>query len=484
MSQSRRKRRQKRAFAVPTLKAFGEGMPSRVLKAVCLPFFLTVFLIFGGASGEGFNVHALLLLSCGVACAIATLGLRYEEVPRGAKWLIVFLLGYIAIGLFHLIDLPIGIWQLLGGREIIDDSWQLLGLSPNSQTLSVAPLRTFNALVYVLVPFAAVLLMLRLGWRATVAFLPWTIVGLATFSAMLGLAQVLLPEDAGLYIYGFTNTGSPVGVFANVNHQASFLVMSLSFTFVLIGDLRSNERSRDIDMAKRIFIGMCAALQTIGILAAGSVAGYLLLVPMMALGLLIVQSQRREFKIVRLALPALILIPMIMLVAYSPQLSGLGVTSVENTGPTSRVGIAEISLSLLRDHIWFGGGLGTFEPLFKVYEDPETAGVLFVNHAHNDFLQWIIETGLLGGALMVVFLVWLLRQMFGVWRLSGDSTVRIRRAAASALTISLLHSFVDYPLRSPSLLFFASVCVVLLILPKRPSDRSKSGLSEGKSLTL
>ena len=260
--------------------------------------------------------------------------------------------------------------------------------------------------------------------------------------------------------------------------------MSLAFSAVLIGELRSREKISDVDMAKRIVIGLCVALQILGVLTAGSVAGYLLLLPALAMGVLIVQSQRREFRIVRLAIPAMIIIPMIMLVAYSPQLSGLGVTSIENDGPTSRAGIVEISVSLLQDHVWLGGGLGSFEPLFKVYEDPETVGLLFANHAHNEYLQWAIETGLVGMSLLVVFLGWLMRQLFRVWRSSGDRTVRLRRAAATAISISLLHSFVDYPLRSPSILFFASVCVVLLILPQRQAAKAGEAQQSSKALSL
>ena len=484
MSGSRRRRRQRGFSSARILSAMGGVTALPRLKAAIVPGLLILFCVFGGASGESYNVHALLLMLCGVICAIATLNLRWEQIPTSAKWLIGFLLGYTLLGLFHLLELPIGVWNLFGGRETIKEGWEVLELKPAFETLSMTPTRTFNALVYVLVPFAALLLLLRLGWRAVVAFLPWTIVGLGAFGAFLGLAQVLMPEDAGLYIYQNTNVGLPVGLFANVNHQASFLLMSLAFSAVLIGDLRSREKTSDIDMAKRILIGLCTVLQFLGVLTAGSVAGYLLLVPTLAMMFLIVQSQRREFKIIRLAIPAMIIIPMIMLVAYSPQLSNLGVTSIENDGPTSRVGIFEIGLSVLREHIWLGGGLGSFEPLFKAYEDPETVGLVFANHAHNEYLQWAIETGLIGLALLVVFLGWLMRQLFSVWRAGGDRTVRTRRAAAAAISVVLLHSVVDYPLRSPSILFFASICVVLLILPQRRPGGADATRRPEKALTL
>lgn len=443
-----------------------------------------LFVLFGGASGEGFNVHALLLLLCGAVSAYAILQLRYQEVLTPFKWLFVFLLCYILLGTIQLIEFPMFVWQRFGGREIIAEGWQLFGFDPSFEPISVAPYRTISALIYVLIPFGAMFAVLRLGWRSATAYLPWTIAGIAALSALLGLAQVTLPEGESLYLYEFTNAGAPVGLFSNVNHHASFLVMSLAFTAVLVGELRSHERVKDIDVAKRTMIGLCASLQLIGILAAGSVAGYLLLVPMLGLCFLISQSQRKEFRISRLVLPALILVPAILLVAYSPQLSGLGVTSFEDDGPTSRVGIATIGFEVLKDHVWLGGGLGAFEPLYKVYEDPETIGLKFANHAHNDYLQWAIETGLLGIILASVFLIWLFRNMFRVWRQGGDRTTRMRRAAAAAVLVPVLHSIVDYPLRSPSILMFASICVVLMVLPNlSPPDR-KSVPDRSKQLEL
>ncbi|MEL7452745.1 MAG: O-antigen ligase family protein [Pseudomonadota bacterium] len=481
---ARRKRQSRKMDPRAILAVMGTALTSRPLRLSCIPVLFALFAVFGGASGEGFNVHALLLLLCGAVSALAVLQLQYQDVPAPFKWLLAFLLGYIVLGSLHLIELPIQIWRLLGGREMIGDGWDIFGLAPSFEPISVAPRRTYFALVYVLIPLAAVFALLRLGWRSATAYLPWTISGVAAVSALLGLMQVTLPEGAGLYLYEFTNDGSPVGLFSNVNHHASFLIMSLAFTAVLIGELRSHERSKDADMAKRTMIGLCAGLQLIGILAAGSVAGYLLLVPMLVMCVLISQSQRKTFQISRLVLPALVLVPAILLVAYSPQLTGLGVTSLDNDGPTSRVGIAAIGFDVLKDHIWFGGGLGSFEPLFKAYEDPDTVGLKFANHAHNDYLQWVIETGLPGIALVSVFLFWLVRNIFSVWRSSGDRTVRMRRAASAALIIPLLHSIVDYPLRSPSILMFASICVVLMVLPNRALASQRPEPDRSKQIEL
>ena len=43
-----------------------------------------------------------------------------------------------------------------------------------------------------------------------------------------------------------------------------------------------------------------------------------------------------------------------------------------------------------------GSGLGTFEDIYRTQERPETVTNAFLNHAHNDYLELWLETGLVG----------------------------------------------------------------------------------------
>lgn len=475
-----RRRRSRRPFQERfAWSNFRDVQVSRRIKAFSIPTLLALFVIFGGANGEGLGVHALFLMLSGFICAAAILDFPVREAPRDFRWLSGFLGAVLVIGIFQLIELPTGIWRLFGARAAIEQGWDLIQVTPGFESISAAPLRTIIALSYGLIPAAFLLGVYRLGWRATVANLPWTIAVLGAASAGLGLMQVLLPSVPELYLYVYTNPNTPAGFFANINQQAIFLLMCMPFTTVVISKLLSKRERTDQQSALMIFAGLLGAMQLIGVLAAGSVAGYLILVPILALCYLISQSQRRRINLLPAFIGLVVLFPAILLVAYSPQLSGLGVTSIANDGPMSRVALAGVGSQIFFDHWFFGTGLGTFEPMFKMYEDPDLVTLKYANHVHNDYLQWAIETGVIGLVVLFVFLRWLGARLLDVWRMYADSTTRLRRAAATAALAPLLHSFVEYPVRAPALLAFASLCVVLLVVPYNATRSQKTSEGDG-----
>ena len=61
-----------------------------------------------------------------------------------------------------------------------------------------------------------------------------------------------------------------------------------------------------------------------------------------------------------------------------------------------------------------GSGLGTFEKVYRMAEDPAKVDRYYVNHAHDDYLELAVETGLPGIILMLLFLGWWGRS---VWRM-------------------------------------------------------------------
>lgn len=99
-----------------------------------------------------------------------------------------------------------------------------------------------------------------------------------------------------------------------------------------------------------------------------------------------------------------------------------------------------------------GAGAGTFMRAFELFESQETIVHAAANRAHNEALEIAIESGFPG--LIIVAL--LILAIF--WRVSreavmgADRTARNRAAAVLVITsLLLLHSAVDYPLRSISI---------------------------------
>jgi O-antigen ligase len=444
---------------------------------------LAVAVIFGGASADGFAAHGWILIGAGGLAALSIAFWDFDRPIAGLVWALGFLASFLVLCLIHLVPLPTQLVLDLPGRGVIEEGWALLSISPGSAPLSMDPGRTARALGYLLIPLAAITVVYRLGWSRATTFLPWTIAGLGAASALFGMAQTLIASETDLYLYENTSRGLPVGFFANANHQASFLLMTLPFTAALFGDARSEGLGRDQETARYIIIATLGLAQLVGILAVGSVAGYLLLAPTLLLSLAIMASRRRSYSGRYSFGLAAILLAGIALVFTSPVLEGLGVTSFSTDG-MSRFGMAGVARTALEDHIWLGSGIGTFEPVFKLYEDPSTITRTFANHAHNEYLQWALEAGLPGLALLLAFLGWWLVQFFRVWRSVKDDTARIRRGASVVTLIVFLHSFVDYPARTPAILALGTLCLALMIVPRRTRARADKAEPQATQVTL
>jgi O-antigen ligase len=116
----------------------------------------------------------------------------------------------------------------------------------------------------------------------------------------------------------------------------------------------------------------------------------------------------------------------------------------------------------------FGSGFGTFVPVYQMFERPQDAlANIFANHAHNDIAEISLEGGVIGIALMLAFATWLALQANEIWRHPrADSRaidILLARAATIALLLIILHSFVDYPLRTDAMMAaFAFSCALLL----------------------
>jgi O-antigen ligase len=94
-----------------------------------------------------------------------------------------------------------------------------------------------------------------------------------------------------------------------------------------------------------------------------------------------------------------------------------------------------------------------------------------VNHAHNDLLELLIETGLPGLAVLGLFLRWFAIRLKGLWVSEGERNV-IACAAAIAIGAVLIHSLADYPLRTAAISGLFGLCAVMMCRP--PESRGSS----------
>ncbi len=105
--------------------------------------------------------------------------------------------------------------------------------------------------------------------------------------------------------------------------------------------------------------------------------------------------------------------------------------------------------AMIRAQALFGVGIGAYEKVFPIYGS-NTSNYIVVTHSHNDYLQVLADTGLIGGALMVWFLMLLFRAMWQSVRSPDALLAGVALGCSGGVFALLVHSFFDFNLQIPS----------------------------------
>ena len=121
-----------------------------------------------------------------------------------------------------------------------------------------------------------------------------------------------------------------------------------------------------------------------------------------------------------------------------------------NTVWRDEVNVYAYEYELLNDNLLTGAGAGSFYGVFPEYRKEDVRNIYF-NHAHNDYMQFAVEFGLIGFipllfAVVLSFVVALQAQ-----RKRRDSLMRGLSFSALMVIISFgIHSTVDFNLQIPA----------------------------------
>jgi O-antigen ligase len=114
-----------------------------------------------------------------------------------------------------------------------------------------------------------------------------------------------------------------------------------------------------------------------------------------------------------------------------------------------RASMRQDTWRIFLDHRWTGTGLGTLQTVFPAYETNYDGKI--VNHAHNDYLEGLAETGIAGGLCGAVFLGILffvsLRQLL---QRDKPFAAALHLSGLVACSGFLVHSLVDFNLHIPA----------------------------------
>jgi len=436
-------------------------VPSLVKSSVA-PAYLLACLILGG-SAQGIWQNTLLQLAgLGIIAWAAATG--DEPLPKSAQALMLILIAAFVVVVLQLIPLPASLWAH-GLRMRIAEGYSLLGRPVPSLPLSLTPYASLSTLLAIIPPLAVFCAILRLGaFRAS--WLAAALLAGAVAGITLGALQVVAPGAASpWYLYHETNRGVAVGFFANANHMADLLVCGLPF----IAALAAGGRSRNIQRysALLIILAGAALLLVVGIALNGSLAGYTLAVPAIAASILIVAPAQRSVRLPVAIIAGLALVAAVAAMA-STSIGSSRIGQEASGSVESRQEILKTTGRAIRDTMPFGSGLGSFVKVYPLYESADHVTPEYVVHAHNDYAELTLELGLAGVLLIGVFLAWWTAAARAGWRTGGGGPYA--RAASIASAVILVHSVVDFPLRTAAISATFAMCLALLI-NRRPAQR-------------
>lgn len=411
--------------------------------------FLTLVLLLGGASLAGQLGNFLIqMLALGVIIAVVCFRPQADAQPSAA-WRGLRNIATLALFLLvlTLLPLPPALWTNLPGRERVAEAFALIGAPLPWLPISLAPADTiWSALSFL--PVAAMALITFRAHAQNDQKIQATIVLFGLASAVLGIFQVVTGLDSPLYLYDVTNRGLAVGFFANANHLATLMAVTIVQSASFMAGNRDRQSSKT---ARTTMLAVLVLLDLILLAAAwltDSITGQLLCVVAVAASPFIYRQTRISRTAIWLGLGTAVLssVAIFGLLANSGTLAN----PHEVQAGTARQDIYPRAMAVARDHLPLGSGLGSFAATYRAYENPATVNYVYANHAHSDVLELIVETGLLGLALMLAMLFWFGRQVQSVLDFNGPHAHRAR-AAMLCVVLVAMHSVVDYPLRTAAM---------------------------------
>lgn len=299
--------------------------------------------------------------------------------------------------------------------------------------------------------------------RRDLRFLAWFLMYFGFAVAVFGIAQNFTSNDKLYWVRPLTAGGNPFGPYVNRNHFAGLmeLLAPVGLSLLLFRGIRREQMP---------FVGVLTIVPIAALFLSGSRGGIVSF--LFELGLLTVLVFYRKTEKLHRAAVAIVLLVALAAVGW------LGTNKLLER--FTQVSSGEVSLeqrwNMTVDawHIFLnypiaGAGLGTLVDVFPQYEtiyDGKT-----VDHAHNDFVELLAETGIAGGLCGLAFFWLLFREAWVRLRTEQSQfSLGLHAGAITACAGMLVHSLVDFNLHIPAngLLFLLLASVALSpALPSR-----------------
>jgi O-antigen ligase len=330
--------------------------------------------------------------------------------------------------------------------------------------------------------FVLALLVINTQKRLTITL--YTLIASGCFQAIYGSWMTLSGSEYLFLIPKDAYLGTATGTYINRNHLAGYLVICLSLGIgLMLSNLNQTpanslkeltRRTLSAILSKKIIIRVALVIMVIGLVLTHSRMGNSsFFIALTASSFVYLITQRFSKQALTLFI-SLLVIDLFIVGAFfgvDKVVDRLNETTIQNE---SRVDVNVYNLEATKDNLWLGSGAGSFETVFTRYRGEDIRA--FYDHAHNDYLEFIIERGLIGTFPM--FLLVILSFFTAILTLIRRKSLLMKGTAFGCLMsiIALaIHSTVDFnlfiPANAASFVLVLALTWISLHLPTRTKGR-------------
>lgn len=395
---------------------------------------------------------------------------KLSPVFQNAKpmlWLLVVWLLYL---IFTLLPLPESLRLILSPESLAQ--YKLAGVN-GWASLSVDPHTGFLYLLkstgYVLL-FALVLLLVNSKQR--LVFLAYALVLSGVFQAFYGSIMTMSGWEYGFFMKKEAYVGFATGTFINRNHLAGYMEMTIAIGIgLLLASWTSGETIRtwrqrvrslaNLMLSAKLLLRLMLAIMVIALVLTRSrmgntaffssmlIAGFLsLLMFRVQTGSIREMFSKHETRSTVILLSSLMVIDLFIVGAW------FGVEKVvarieHSSVKEPRVELVRNTLELWEDYRLTGSGGGSFHAVYPQYR-PMTIRY-YNDHAHQDYLEFASDTGIIGISLLGSMVVMSLGAALLAMKRRRDPLMRgMAFASVMGIVALLIHSTVDFNLQIPA----------------------------------
>lgn len=276
-------------------------------------------------------------------------------------------------------------------------------------------------------------------WRGFV----WFGMGFGFVVSVFAILQNLT-SNGKLYWFREIHSGvMPFGPYVNRNHFAGFaeLVFPLALVPLALGRVRRERLA---------VVALFAVMPIVALFVSASRGGIgSFCVQLALLAYLLLRRRGLGKHVLSVAAVLLAALLMVTWLGVGQILGRFSSFQSSEVTEGKRAAMRRGSWHIFLDHPLAGTGLGTFQIVYPPYETLYDGKI--VNHAHNDYLEALAETGLLGGFCCAWFLVVLLLKSLSRFRENDFSFAgALQLSGMVACAGFLVHALVDFNFHIPS----------------------------------